>query len=136
MDWTPFEERPRPPGLSQVLLAVERMQRIEIASDDEAVIGDIFAWLIGQVALARRGAAPPTLKKGAAAPTLDPEAKARVEAVLAAIEKDSRGLWRATNEAYGVKSVVGMLAMLVDVRAVMARLDYLEALNAKKPPAL
>jgi hypothetical protein len=57
MDWTPFEDRPRPVELAQVMVGLHRMRRIEIVSDDEAVIGAIFAWLVGQVSLARREAA-------------------------------------------------------------------------------
>lgn len=53
MDWTPFEKRPRPPQLAEVVITLDRMQRIEISSDDEAAIGDVFAWLVGQVSLAR-----------------------------------------------------------------------------------
>jgi hypothetical protein len=57
MDWTPFEDRARPVELSQVTIGLDRMRRIEISSDDEAAIGRIFAWLIGQVSLARGEAA-------------------------------------------------------------------------------
>jgi hypothetical protein len=53
--WVPFEERPRPVELSRVIITLDRMKKIEIASDDEAAIGNIFAWLMGQVSLARRG---------------------------------------------------------------------------------
>ena len=53
MEWTPFEDRPRPPQLGNVMLAVDRMKRIEIVSDDEEAIGLIFAWLLGQAQLAR-----------------------------------------------------------------------------------
>lgn len=56
--WVPFEERPRPDAdLAGVRLTLDRMQRIFIGHEDEAAIGRIFAWLQGQVALARR--APP-----------------------------------------------------------------------------
>ena len=58
MDWTPFEKRPRPPQLAQAVIALDRMKRIEIASDDEEAIGVIFAWLMGQVSLARHEADP------------------------------------------------------------------------------
>lgn len=54
MTWVPFEERPRPPQLGRVILALDRLQRIEIASDDEEAIGLIFAWLLGQASLARK----------------------------------------------------------------------------------
>lgn len=53
-EWIPFEERPRPPQLSRVKLAITRMERIEIASEDEEAIGLIFAWLLGQMQLAKR----------------------------------------------------------------------------------
>jgi hypothetical protein len=53
-EWTPFEQRPRPPQLGRVVLAIDRMKRIEIVSDDEEAIGLIFAWLLGQANLARR----------------------------------------------------------------------------------
>ena len=53
-DWTPFEDRPRPVQLGQVALMVDHMRRIEIVSDDEEAIGLIFAWLLGQAALARQ----------------------------------------------------------------------------------
>jgi|HubBroStandDraft_5_1064220.scaffolds.fasta_scaffold458047_2 hypothetical protein len=53
MDWTPFEDRPRPAQLGKVVLALDRMKRIEIVSDDEEAIGVIFAWLLGQAQLAR-----------------------------------------------------------------------------------
>jgi hypothetical protein len=54
MDWVPFEDRPRPVELARVVLAVDRMKRIEIVSDDPEAIGVIFAWLLGQAQLARR----------------------------------------------------------------------------------
>jgi hypothetical protein len=53
-EWTPFEDRPRPVELGRVVLALDRMKRIEIVSDDEEAIGVIFAWLLGQAQLARR----------------------------------------------------------------------------------
>jgi hypothetical protein len=53
-DWTPFEDRPRPPELAQVIVTLDHMERIEIVSHDEKAIGVIFAWLMGQVSLARR----------------------------------------------------------------------------------
>jgi hypothetical protein len=53
-DWMPFEDRPRPKELGRVVLAVDRMRRIEITSPDEEAIGAIFAWLLGQAQLARR----------------------------------------------------------------------------------
>lgn len=54
MTWTPFEERPRPIALARTVLTLDRMHRIEITAENEDDIGEIFAWLMGQVALARR----------------------------------------------------------------------------------
>jgi hypothetical protein len=71
MDWTPFEDRPRPPELGKVVLALDRMRRIEIISDDEAAIGTIFAWLLGQAQLARRGKTDRSAVRSAPRPRRD-----------------------------------------------------------------
>jgi hypothetical protein len=54
VDWTPFEERPRPAGLGRVVLGLNRLRRIEITSDSEEDIGEVFAWLLGQAHLSRQ----------------------------------------------------------------------------------
>jgi hypothetical protein len=56
MTWLPFEDRPRPDAdLAKARLALDRGQRIEITvADDDAAVGRIFAWLMGQVRLARQ----------------------------------------------------------------------------------
>jgi hypothetical protein len=51
--WIPFEDRPRPPELGRVTFTTVHLKRIEIIADDEAAIGAIFAWLLGQAQLAR-----------------------------------------------------------------------------------
>jgi hypothetical protein len=53
--WVPFEERPRPDGdLKGVTIGIDRMKRIEITHPDEAALGRVFAWALGQIRLARR----------------------------------------------------------------------------------
>jgi hypothetical protein len=52
--WVPFEERPRPDAdLARISMKIEGAQ-IAIAAPDADASGRIFAWLIGQLNLARR----------------------------------------------------------------------------------
>jgi len=61
--WVPFDQRPRPDAdLFRASISVSRMKSIEIMHDDEAAIGRIFAWLMGQIALARVEIDPATRK--------------------------------------------------------------------------
>jgi hypothetical protein len=138
MNWTPFEERPRPPQLGELTLVIDRMRRIQIEHDDEAVVGEVFAWLLGQAMLTRGTLKPQARLAAPDAPKLEPEARARMDAVLLAAERAGSGsrFWRLIDEQYHQKTVLGVLAMMVDMRAALKRLDYLEAQNAKKPPAL
>jgi hypothetical protein len=61
---------------------------------------------------------------------LDPEARERIVAVLAAAEdRPTYGLkfWRVIELHYGSLGVAGVLAMFNDLRVAMRRLDELEA---------
>jgi hypothetical protein len=63
MTWIPFEERPRPDeDLAHATLALDRCKVIEIRGADEDATGRIFAWLLGQMQLARIEINPATRK--------------------------------------------------------------------------
>lgn len=60
-DWVPFEDRPRPKALANIRLTyVRECVAITSPDGDEAAIGEINAWLIGQIGLAKREGHVPT----------------------------------------------------------------------------
>lgn len=55
--WVPFEKRPRPPQLGEARMELQRFDEggvILLHLKDYAAAGNIFAWLQGQMTLARQ----------------------------------------------------------------------------------
>lgn len=52
--WVPFEDRPRPPELAEALITVDRMKTLVITHEDDAALGRITAWLMGQMMRAKK----------------------------------------------------------------------------------
>lgn len=63
MTWTPFENRPRPVELGGAQMTLQRLMDegvIVLRFKDYDTAGAIYAWLMGQMTLAKREADPVT----------------------------------------------------------------------------
>lgn len=57
MTWTPFEDRPRPPDLGSAQMTLQRLVDegvVVLRFKDYDTAGVIYAWLLGQMTLAKR----------------------------------------------------------------------------------